>query len=621
MSAFAVVLGLLSAWAVGTHVSLLTTRGSSMAPIFRGGDLAVTTTADEYRVGDIVAYRTEPYGIMVLHRIVKISGGRYTFKGDRNSFLDPVRPVRAKLVGKLAFRVEHAGFIVDWMTTRTRALLIIVGAFLLVAGGGAIRKPRKHRKRRRHQSRAPTAAPPVATAPPPADVPVSPPDPIPGPARARERAIPRVKPFDLREAAFIVGPPIAVLLVLLAFLVGAYSTPLTAPTTVKRPYTQKVAFDYSATAPKGVTYPDGVIRTGDPVFVKLVKMVDLQARYRFSARSRHHVTGTYSLDAELSSGPWKQTVSLQEATPFAGDGFETGTTLDLNEMMSVVASMTAETGTGGGAINIAVIPHVKAKGTVDGVPFNSSYNTPLKLTLDPQQLTAEGDKKGDASKLGSSTNSSVRTLGTKVRKMTFLSRTMTVGRGRVMSLIATLAALAWLVIAFRSYWRQRHRPKPEQIDHKFHSSMVQINNLPLSTNTVDVASMAMLARIAESGEMLILHYHRDGMHTYLVDDATTVYRFRIADDLGPDDLDPDDLDPEDRTPRPEPATPAATPVVAPVVAPAASPVTPVWAEPVAGENLPQSLAEAIRMRPITAEEIGQFGVSDSTDDEDETTQP
>src|SRR3954452_15428572 len=88
MSALAVLLGLGAGWGLQARISLLTTRGVSMFPHFRTGDLALTARAASYEVGDIVAYRSQPNGAVVLHRIVHVAGGHYTFKGDNNSWLD-----------------------------------------------------------------------------------------------------------------------------------------------------------------------------------------------------------------------------------------------------------------------------------------------------------------------------------------------------------------------------------------------------------------------------------------------------------------------------------------------------------------------------------------------------
>ena len=39
-----------------------------------------------YRVGDVVLYDSRELGTKVLHRIVRIEGGRFVLKGDNNSF-------------------------------------------------------------------------------------------------------------------------------------------------------------------------------------------------------------------------------------------------------------------------------------------------------------------------------------------------------------------------------------------------------------------------------------------------------------------------------------------------------------------------------------------------------
>src|SRR5437870_5145928 len=69
-----------------SQISLLSTRGNSMSPRFHTGDLAITLAAPKYKIGDIAAYRADPDGAIVLHRIVANDHGRLTFKGDNNDW-------------------------------------------------------------------------------------------------------------------------------------------------------------------------------------------------------------------------------------------------------------------------------------------------------------------------------------------------------------------------------------------------------------------------------------------------------------------------------------------------------------------------------------------------------
>jgi signal peptidase I len=94
---------------LGGSTSFVIVDGSSMRRRLQPSDLVVLRGASDYRVGDIVAYRSRLLHRVVLHRVVAIQAGRYTFKGDNNSFLDPERPVRSQLVGRLWMRVPSAG--------------------------------------------------------------------------------------------------------------------------------------------------------------------------------------------------------------------------------------------------------------------------------------------------------------------------------------------------------------------------------------------------------------------------------------------------------------------------------------------------------------------------------
>ena len=93
---------------IGGETSYVTTSGISMAPRFHSGDLGVVRPAADYRVGDVIAYRSDKLHVVVLHRIIAIKGGRFVTKGDNNDFVDPDHPTRADVVGKLAFRVPTA---------------------------------------------------------------------------------------------------------------------------------------------------------------------------------------------------------------------------------------------------------------------------------------------------------------------------------------------------------------------------------------------------------------------------------------------------------------------------------------------------------------------------------
>ena len=123
--------------ALGGSTSFVTVDGTSMLPGLHRDDLVAFRPSESYRVGDVVAYRSPLLRRIVLHRIVAVHDGRYTFKGDNNTFLDPEHPTRAELVGKLSVRIPVAGRAVSvmhvpWIVGALATLLV-----LTVGLGGA----------------------------------------------------------------------------------------------------------------------------------------------------------------------------------------------------------------------------------------------------------------------------------------------------------------------------------------------------------------------------------------------------------------------------------------------------------------------------------------------------
>ena len=111
-----------------------------MLPSLQRDDLVALRRSRAYQVGDVVAYRSVLLNRVVLHRIVRIEHGQYTFKGDNNTFLDPEHPTEAQLVGRLSVSIPAAGRIVPlmhvpWIVGALAALLVLsVGL-----GGGSAR--------------------------------------------------------------------------------------------------------------------------------------------------------------------------------------------------------------------------------------------------------------------------------------------------------------------------------------------------------------------------------------------------------------------------------------------------------------------------------------------------
>ena len=114
----------------------------SMRPTLGVGSLAIDRPIDSaaVQVGDVITFN-DPYvkGRFVTHRVVRIiptkQGPAYRTKGDANPSRDPWTIRLNGRVGRVAYHVPFAGYVLVYAHTReVRALLIFVAAALLLAG-------------------------------------------------------------------------------------------------------------------------------------------------------------------------------------------------------------------------------------------------------------------------------------------------------------------------------------------------------------------------------------------------------------------------------------------------------------------------------------------------------
>lgn len=114
----------------------------SMRPTLGIGSLAVdrVVSARSVRVGDVITFN-DPYvkGRLVTHRVVQIvptkHGLAYRTKGDANAARDPWAIRLTDRVGRVAFDVPVAGYVLYYAHTREvrGALLAVFAALFLVA--------------------------------------------------------------------------------------------------------------------------------------------------------------------------------------------------------------------------------------------------------------------------------------------------------------------------------------------------------------------------------------------------------------------------------------------------------------------------------------------------------
>src|SRR4051794_3140280 len=251
----------------GGQFDYVTTHGISMEPRFHTGDLAVVHVVSNYRVGDIAAYHNRMLHTVVLHRIVAIDGGRYVFKGDNNSWLDPERPFRSQLIGTLVLRVPQGGV---WLRRLISPPALGLAAFALL-GTGAAASTRRQRKRRMSKHAASRRR-----------------------TRAGTASGDSVRPVAAFAAIAVTG----------ALTALAWTHPETRQVQHNVVQTTNVALSYTANVKPTPVYDGTTVTAPMPVFRNVTDLVALHIRYRGAPAQLH-------VDAKLATpGGWTSTVPL-----------------------------------------------------------------------------------------------------------------------------------------------------------------------------------------------------------------------------------------------------------------------------------------------------------------------
>ena len=174
----------------------------------------------------------------------------------------------------------------------------------------------------------------------------------------------------------------------LALSALAFAHPATKPIAVKTPFTEKVSFGYHAKAPAGPVYTDGIVSTGDPIFLKLVHRVRVNAHYRLAATAPQRVGGTMEVLLRLTSPTgWNRTIQLAAPKRFTGDYAAAAVMLDVPALQSLIRKVEKLTGGApGAAYNLSIMPRIHVTGTLASQPLTSDYAPALSLQLDALQL-------------------------------------------------------------------------------------------------------------------------------------------------------------------------------------------------------------------------------------------
>jgi signal peptidase I len=496
------------------------TSGISMEPRFHTGDLAILRPASPYEVGEIVGYRSPHIGI-VMHRIIGEKGGDFLMKGDNNNFVDEYHPAPSDVVGRLWLHVPKVGHLINSQRNRETSVAVAAVAMAGVIGVPAERERRRRRKRARRDG---TSASNAKSFRPPSH-------------RSRGGGpVMAVIGLPGQVAASIISVVALAALVLGAF---SFTHSTTAVTTEHLSYRQTGTWSYSAHA-KGDVYANGVVTTGQPIFLAVAPVVKVAFSYKFVSALPTRLTGRAGLTAVLtSSAGWSHTLPVGPKTSFSGTGVQLTGTLNLPAIERLLASIAAQIGSGTGAgvsYTLALEPTVQVSGLLGGSsPLRGSFDPPLSFTLAGNEAQLNSGQSGSTTTLAQlvqpSTAGFVGVPRTTSANLSFLGLHPSVSASREVAAWVLLACvLALLGLGFL-LWKASRAAETDRIGARYGSILVAVERPEAlgEAGSVRVANVEDLVKIAEHEGRMILHCAGESGRDYFVQDQALTYLYSVRD--------------------------------------------------------------------------------------------
>jgi signal peptidase I len=488
---------------LGGVLSATAVSGTSMQPTVRTGDLVLLESLGSYHTGQVVAYRNPAVAHTFLHRIVGIDGGRYLMRGDRNHWLDPGRIVAADISGAMILRIPHGGTLVTWLQLPLHGAAVAgaVTALVALTGSGAAVRRRRHRRGRRSGSAEPHARA--------------------SRIRPRGRALPR--------PAVVAAGAAVVLVASAAGAAAAFIAPASNPGR-SVVYRQSAGLSYAARVPSSVAYPGGVVHTGDPVYLAIVRELDLRFRYDFTSSAPHRVQVAATLAAGLSDGSgWRRAVPLATSVQRRGDGVVVRARMSLADVRRLLAQLQTVTGMGSASHALSLDLRGQVAGTVAGRRVRAQLTDHVGMLLDPYQLQMGRPRSiAGVPQLAWKTDSHrFAAIPASPRRWTAAGLGVTVAHAR--AVLGATALTAAALLAFALYGRsvrRRHADDVALAEARHGRLIVPLAVLPeLPSAPLEVLDMRSLVLIAQRYDAVILHHVGPGGECFLVVDGESVFRY------------------------------------------------------------------------------------------------
>lgn len=469
--------------------------GESMEPLYHNGDLVIVRRDSEYGVGDIATYYSTELNKYVIHRIVAVRDGKFTFKGDNNAWLDPETIRRDQIIGKAWLHIPGFGRALTPFRTPL-GLSLLAGAVAVVVFFAILPGKRTRKK-------APTGFPYRFFT---------------GGAAMKELA---------RQLEITIFTLATVFVLFAALGLVAFTRDEYLSETVSLQYIHLGRFSYSAPQP-GV-YPSGSAAAGEPVFLKAGCRVELRFGYSLMSDSVENMSGSVNLTAQAeANNGWKRAFRLVERKEFSGTETEITASFDICDILKALRDVESVTNVRRDIYTFTITPEVNVTATIAGQAVESVFKPRLLFTLDDLQLVLlrEDPERDPLLPLEVKEIATNTRIANTIRLPGF---SLTVGLARTIAALGVGGTL--LVGAFLAFSiGQSLKKNPlDGIAVKYGSMIVRVAQFPAGAEAraVQAASVDDLARLAEQHGAVILHVEGKESDQFGVETGQAFYFFDL----------------------------------------------------------------------------------------------
>lgn len=135
--AILILLGLIAIFLAASTLNLpngykfYTVQSGSMLPAIKIGSLVIIKKSVDYRVGEVITFKTGRTPIT--HRLLAIKDSIYITKGDANNSTDTEPVQKYQILGKVIFSLPYLGYPVAFAKTKEGFIgLIVIPATIIV---------------------------------------------------------------------------------------------------------------------------------------------------------------------------------------------------------------------------------------------------------------------------------------------------------------------------------------------------------------------------------------------------------------------------------------------------------------------------------------------------------